>query len=67
MPIVKIRKDHICDACGIVIPKGSKALYYEAKSARFAEGDFYGEQIGIEYHKGWVHVEGDPRCKFNEG
>jgi hypothetical protein len=64
MPVVKTRKDHKCDACGIIIKKGDKAFYWEAKTARFAEGDFDGKQIGVEYHKGWVHIEGDPRCKY---
>lgn len=65
MPLVITRKDHVCDACGEVIPKGSIAIYWESKTPRYNPDDYYGDnQIGIEFHKGWTHRDGD-RCEYN--
>jgi len=64
MPIVKTRKDYICDICGVVISKGEKALYWEMRAPKYSGDYFSEEQIGIEYFKGWHHIEGDQRCKF---
>lgn len=46
------RKAHDCSFCGEVIPKGSKALFYEGKTGRFDEND---NQIGVEFYKNWLH------------
>ena len=64
MPVVKTRNNHLCAVCGVVIPKGEKAFYWETRSPKYSDDYFNEKQIGIEYSKGWDHIEGDQRCKF---
>ena len=58
------RKMHTCEACGIVIPVGSKAKFYTLRGPVFepTSGDVPGvgwmegpdKQVGIYYHRGYT-------------
>lgn len=52
--IVKTRKDHTCDMCNEIIPKAKKAMFYSGRSPKYDNNE---KQIGIEYFKGYFHLE----------
>lgn len=62
--INRTRKAHLCDICGLEIPKGDPAEYMEVRYPTYknVDGMEEGKQIGIGYYKGWAHA--DPEvCK----
>lgn len=56
---IKVRKDHKCDNCNVVIKKGELAIFQSGRYPRYKDGDQYGNgvQIGIEYWKSYIHED----------
>lgn len=50
--IVTCRKDHVCSACGEVIPKGNSARYQSYRKASYDDED---RQTGIWYVRHYIH------------
>jgi hypothetical protein len=51
---VKVRKDHRCDMCAGIIRKGQLCEYSSGRYPVFDEND---DQCGVEYSKGYSHLE----------
>lgn len=54
------KKDYMCDACGVILPKGSSYNYGEGRFARYDDND---KQIGISFGKWHLH---DYNCTIPE-
>jgi len=54
--LVKTRKEHKCDYCFEIIPKGDTAIFMSYRGAVYDDGD---NQIGIEYLKFYFHKDDD--------
>ena len=66
--IVKTRKIHTCQCCGLEIKKNSKALHVKERVPIFEELDFdIFKQIGITYHNFYYHYENMEVIKNEDG
>jgi hypothetical protein len=53
------RKNHKCTFCERTILKGSACMFDKGKAPRYDNDD---NQIGIEFWKAWLCLEGDSGC-----
>ncbi len=69
---IKVRKDHKCDNCNVIIKKGELAVFQSGRAPRYetdeSHGDVFGEgpQIGVEYWKSYIHEDSSICDKANK-
>ncbi len=64
---IKVRKDHKCDNCNVIIKKGELAIYQEGRSPTYSEGDYQEDiQTGIYYWKSYIHEDSSICDKANK-